>query len=73
MKFLCVCKKVDGYGYVIGGFRKVGSTFTSYLGLVNTCGEIIWQNFYNISEFGEITGIVLEGGYIYCTTHKGLS
>ena len=24
-----VCKKVDGYGYVIGGFRKVGSTFTS--------------------------------------------
>jgi gliding motility-associated-like protein len=65
-----VCKKVDGYGYVIGGFRKVGSTFTSYLGLVNNCGEIIWQNFYNISEFGAITGIVLEGGYIYCTTYK---
>jgi gliding motility-associated-like protein len=65
-----VCKKVDGYGYVIGGFRKVGSTFTTYLGLVNTCGEIIWQNFYNISEFGAITGIVLEGGYIYCTTYK---
>ena len=65
-----LCKKVDGYGYVIGGFRQVGSTFTSYLGLVNTCGEIIWQNFYNISEVGAITGIVLDGGYIYCTTHK---
>lgn len=65
-----VCKKVDGYGYVIGGFRKVGSTFTSYLGLVNNCGEIIWQNFYNISEFGAITGIVLEGEYIYFTTYK---